>query len=141
MEFAVIPDPVMSAVAAAVAGKAADAAMQGGKDACAALLRLVRERFGRGTDAANALETARNNPDDEAALAGIAAALEQLAADDAGFAAHLRELWAQATVELTATEGGVANSVTGSAGGHLMQARDLHVDGGLHFGDIRGTSQ
>jgi hypothetical protein len=130
-------DPVMSSIAAAVAGKAADAAMQGGKSACAVLVRLIRERFGRGTDASATLEAARENPDDQAARAGVASALELLAASDAGFAVQLRELWAQASLELSATQGGVANSATGSVGGHLMQARDLHVEGGLHFGDVQ----
>ncbi len=111
--------------------------MQGGKSACAALVRLIRERFGHGTDASATLEAARENPDDQAALAGIAIALELLAASDTGFAAQLRELWAQASLELSATESGVANSATGSVGGHLMQARDLHVEGGLHFGDVQ----
>ena len=47
-----MPDPVISSVAAAVAGKAAEMAVQGGKDACAALVRLVRERFGHDREAA-----------------------------------------------------------------------------------------
>jgi hypothetical protein len=47
-----MPDPFMSTVATAVAGNAAESAVQGGKDACAALVRLVRERWvvtGRGS--------------------------------------------------------------------------------------------
>jgi hypothetical protein len=133
----VTPDPVISAVAAAVAGKAADAAMQGGKNACAALIRLIRERFGHGTDASAALKRAQENPEDEVAVAAVASALERLAAADTGFAVRLRELWAQASLELSATNGGVANSATGSVGGHLVQARDLHVEGGLHLGDVQ----
>jgi hypothetical protein len=35
----------------------------------------------------------------------------------------------------------VVNSVTGSVGGHLLQARDLHVEGGLHFGETRSPDQ
>ncbi len=134
------PDPVISSVAAAIAGRAADAAVQGGKQACAALLRLVRERFGHGTKASAALEAAQDNPEDPDAVALVASALERLAANDAAFAAQLRELWAKASLELSATEGSVANVATGSVGGHLMQARDVHVEGGLHFGDVQGSS-
>jgi hypothetical protein len=47
-----MPDPAVSAVAAAVAGKAAEAAVQAGKEACAALVRLVRDRLGRAMPAA-----------------------------------------------------------------------------------------
>jgi hypothetical protein len=38
---------------------------------------------------------------------------------------------------LSAGEGGVVNSATGPVGGHLMQARDVQVEGGLHFGDVQ----
>jgi hypothetical protein len=136
-----MPDPVISSVAAAVAGKAAEAAMQGGKAACAALVRLVRDRFSRDKGATAALEEARRNPEDETAVAGLAWALERLVSADADFATRVRELWPQAAAELSATEGGVVNSATGSVGGHLMQARDVQVEGGLHFGDVQPPSE
>jgi hypothetical protein len=44
-------------------------------------------------------------------------------------------LWPRVEAELSASEGGVVNSATGSVGGQLMQARDVRVKGGLHFGD------
>jgi hypothetical protein len=136
-----MPDPVISSVAAAVAGKAAEMAVQGGKDACAALVRLVRERFGRDKEATAALEMARRSPEDQAAVAGLALALERLAGADASFAARIQELWPRVAAELSASEGGVVNSATGSVGGHLMQARDVRVDGGLHFGDVQGSGE
>jgi hypothetical protein len=129
-------DPVISSIAAVVAGKAAEAAVQGGKSACAALVRLVRERFGRDKEATTALETARSNPENTAAVAGLALVLERLVLADAEFGAQIRELLPQAEAELSASEGGVVNSATGSVGGHLMQARDVQVEGGLHFGDV-----
>jgi hypothetical protein len=132
-----MPDPVLSSVAAAVAGKAAEAAVQGGKDACAALVRLIRDRFRRDKAAAAALEVARGDPADEPAVAALAQALERLAAADGDFAARIRELWPRAAAELAAAADGVVNSATGSVGGHLMQARDVRVEGGLHFGDVR----
>jgi hypothetical protein len=129
-------DPVISSVANALAGQVAEAAVQGGKAACAALVRLVRERFGHDKQAAAALEVARSSPGDEAALAGLAQVLERLVSADADFGARLRELWPQAAAELSAGDGGVVNSSTGSVGGHLMQARDVRVEGGLHFGGV-----
>jgi hypothetical protein len=134
-------DPVISSVAAVVAGKAAEAAVQSGKSACAALVRLVRERFSRDEQAERALETARSNPEDNTAVAGLVLVLERLALADADFGARLRELWPRASAELSAGDGGVVNSVTGSVGGHLMQARDVQVEGGLHFGDVQHPAE
>jgi hypothetical protein len=34
-------------------------------------------------------------------------------------------------------EGPVVNSSTGTVAGHLIQARDLHVQGSLQLGDVR----
>jgi hypothetical protein len=136
-----MPDPVISSIAAVVAGKAAEAVMQGGMNACTALIRLVRERLSRDKEATTALETATSMPGDTAAVAGLALVLERLVLADAGFGARLRELWPQAAAELSAHEGGVVNSATGSIGGHLMQARDVQVEGGLHFGDVRHSDE
>ena len=132
-----MPDQVISSIAAVVAGKAAEAALQAGKSACAALVRLVRERFSRDKEATAALEAARGNPEDAVAISGLALVLERLVRTDADFGARIRELWPRAAAELSASEGGVVNSATGSVGGHLMQARDVQVEGGLHFGDVQ----
>lgn len=136
-----MPDPVVSSVAAAVVGKAAEAVVQGGKDACVALVKLVRERLGRDDDARKALEAADYSPEDEAAIAALAQALQRLVSADADFGAQLRRLWPQVAVELSADEGGVVNSASGSVGGHLMQARDVRVEGGLHFGDVPRSTE
>ncbi len=130
-------DPVVSSVAAVVAGKVAEAAWESGKAALAALIRAVRERLSRDENAAAALDAADNNPEDEGAVAGLEQELSRITATDAGFAARVRELWPQVAVELSAGDGGVVNSAAGSVGGHLIQARDLRIEGGLHFGDVR----
>jgi hypothetical protein len=52
---------------------------------------------------------------------------------------QLRDLWPRVVAELSAESGGVVNSVNGSVGGNLLQARDLRVEGGLHFGETRPT--
>jgi hypothetical protein len=80
-----MPDPVIYSVAAAVAGKATEMAVQGGQGACSALVRLVRERFSRDKEAAAALETARRSPQEQAVVAGLALALERVIVADAGF--------------------------------------------------------
>jgi hypothetical protein len=134
-----MPDPVISSVAAAVASRAAELAVQGGKEACAALVRLIRERFGHDKAAAAALEAACGSPQDETAVARLALELERLVLIDAHFATRIRELWPRAVAELSVGDGGGVNSATGSVGGHLMQARDVRVEGGLHFGDVQGT--
>jgi hypothetical protein len=131
-----MPDPVISSIATAVAGKAAELAVQGGKDACAALIRLVQERLRHDKQAVTALEAARRRPKDQTAVENLTLTLERVAATDPGFATRLHELWPRAEAELSAAEGGVVNSATGSVGGHLMQARDVRVEGGLHFGDV-----
>jgi hypothetical protein len=133
----VTPDPVIASIAAAVAAKVAEAALHGGKEASAALVRTIRERFGRDKDAKIALETAQRIPEDEAAIAVLARELERVAAEDAAFAARIGELWPEVSAELSAGDSGVVNSVTGSVGGHLMQARDVQVEGGLRFGDVQ----
>jgi hypothetical protein len=132
-------DPIMISVASALAGKAAEAAADGGKSALAALARLVRSRATSDKTASAALDAAASkNP---ASVDALARALERLAAADPEFRAQLRDLWPQASAELSASEGGVVNSNTGTVGGHLIQAGDLHADGGLHLGDVYGPRQ
>ena len=57
------------------------------------------------------------------------------------FGARIRELWSQAAAELSAREDGVVKSATGTVGGHLIQARDVRVEGGLHLGDVLRPDQ
>jgi hypothetical protein len=115
--------------------------VQGGKEACAALVRLIRERLGRDKAASSALEAARGTPGDAAATARLALALERMAAEDEAFASRLRSLWQQAATEMSASGGGVVNSATGTVGGHLIQARDVRVDGDLRFGDVQRPAE
>lgn len=117
---------------------AAEAAAEGGKSAWGALVRVVRARLGHDRPAAGALEAARAQPDDPAVVRLLALALERVAAMDAGFAARVHELWPPAQAELSARTGGTVNSNTGTVGGHLIQARDLHVEGGLYLGEAHG---
>ena len=129
-------DEVMMAVASALAGKAAEAAFGGARSAWNALVRLVHERFAKDGDAAAALGAAREQPEDQAAIDELSRALGRVAAADPEFAEQLRALWPVASQELSARDGAVLNVSTGTVGGHLIQARDLRVEGGLHLGDV-----
>jgi hypothetical protein len=128
-------DPVMLTVASTVAGKAADAAVDGARTAVAALLRLIRARLGKNDADAAVLDAALSKPDDQAAVAQLAAVLDRVSGADPDFGSHLRVLWPQAQAELAAHDGGVVNTSTGTVGGHLIQARDLNVQGNLQLGD------
>lgn len=134
-------DPLISSIATVVASKAAESLMEGGKNACGALVRFVRDRFSHDKMAAAVLDTAQSDPENETAIAALALMIERLTLADADFEARLRELWPPAAAELSASEGGVVNSATGSIGGHLMQARDVQIEGGLHFGDVQGPAK
>jgi hypothetical protein len=130
-------DPLMLSVASAVAGKAAETAADAGKTALAALVRLVRGRLAGHETAAGTLDSARSTPEDSASVARLALALQQLAAADEEFAAQIRDLWQEVRAELAVREDRVVNSSTGTVAGHLIQARDLHVQGSLQLGDVR----
>jgi hypothetical protein len=130
-------DPLMLSVASAVAGKAAETAAEAGKTALVALVRLVRGRLAGNETGAGALDRARSAPEDPAAVARLALALQQLAAADDEFAAQIRALWPEVHAELSGRAGRVVNSNTGTVAGHLIQARDLHVQGSLQLGDVR----
>jgi hypothetical protein len=130
-------DPLMLSVASAVAGQITETATEAGKTALTALVRLVHGHLAGNKTAAGALGRARSAPEDPAAVAGLALALQQLAAADDEFAAQIRALWQEVHAELSGRAGRVVNSSTGTVGGHLIQARDLHVQGSLQLGDVR----
>jgi hypothetical protein len=130
-----VTDAVAVAVASALAGKVAEAALAGGRTACNALLKTVRERFGRDKVAVKALEAALRKPEDEFAVAELADTLKRVMAEDTAFAAQVRTLWLRASTELSVGDDGVSNSVSGIVRGNLIQARDMRVEGGIHFGD------
>jgi hypothetical protein len=133
-----VADEIMMAVAAALAGKAAEVAADGARGAWEALVRLVRNRFAHDKPASAALDAADARPTDQAALRELGQALERVSAADPGFGDQVRALWPRVSAELSATDGGMLNVSTGKVGGHLIQARDLHIEGGLHLGDAPG---
>ena len=128
-------DPIMMSIATTLASKATDAAVDAGKSAWAALLRLVRARFSTDGAASAALDCAQAAPDDPGRVQELVLALERIVAVDAAFGARLHELWARSRPDLRAGDGGVVNSNTGTVAGHLIQARDLRVGESLMLGD------
>jgi hypothetical protein len=90
VELDSMADEIMMAVASALAGKAAEAAVEGARGAWDALVRLVRGRFGRDRGAAAALEAAQAQPTDQAAVRELGQALERVASADSSFAGQMR---------------------------------------------------
>jgi hypothetical protein len=129
----------MVAVASALAGKVAEAALSGARGSWNALMRLVRERFAREGAAAAALNAAQVQPADQAAVHELSRVLDRVAAADPGFAEQVRALWPLAREELSVRDGAVLNVSSGTVSGHLIQARDLRVEGGLHLGDAKNA--
>lgn len=129
-------DPIMLAVAAAIARKAVEAAFEGGRKAWEALVRVVRDRLAREPEAKATLDAAQSEPENQERVQALAVVLERIAAGDAAFDSQLRTLWAKASLELSASDGGVVNSNTGTVGGHLIQGRDFDIKGGLRLGDV-----
>jgi hypothetical protein len=125
-------DPMMIAIAAAVAGKLTESLTTGAKAAMANLVRLVRARVAGDDAARSALADAERAPGDDARIAALATQLERLAGADPEFAGQLRHHWSQTNAHLHAHHGGVVNEVSGSVSGHVVQARD--IEGGIKFG-------
>ncbi|MCW6009387.1 hypothetical protein K1W54_33315 [Micromonospora sp. CPCC 205371] len=123
-------DPIMVAIAAAVAGKLAEGISDAGRAAFGALTRAVRGKMcGDPADSA-ALSAAEARPDDTALVERLAAALDEACARDRAFRDELTVLWT------AARDGGVANTIGGAVHGHAVQARDVH--GGIRVGGAPG---
>lgn len=123
-----MPDQIMTAIAVALAGKTADTAFTGGKEAFTALARLIRERFGRDDKTRNALESAQNAPDNPAALNILTQELDRLASMDPEIARQISQL------RSLVAQGSVLNTVIGPVkDSTVIQTRDNY--GGIHIGN------
>lgn len=132
-----MPDPILLAIAGALAGKATTALASGGRTALGRLYRLVADKLSvkeRDTKLLEAVaeRTDVARPDQEAEVGQLAEVLDRAGRDDPDFAGRLRELWTEARTELTADRGGVINEVSGDVSGTVVQARDIH--GGINIG-------
>lgn len=126
-------EDILTAVALTLATKAVEGLAEGGKAAFAALARLVWRRFqGRGS-AQVALAEAEADPTDDTRIQSLREELAQATADDPAFDHELRRLWRDLSPQPAASADGVVNNLTGSVGGNVVQARDVH--GGISFGE------
>jgi hypothetical protein len=113
-----MPEPVLIAIAAALAGRAAGT-----------LYDLVKKKFGGDRAASETLAAAEGAAQDSPHVLDLASALEQAERDDPEFSRELRGEW-QGTAQ-HADKGGVTNQISGQVSGKVVQARDLH--GGVHL--------
>lgn len=112
-------DPILTAIAAALATKAATG-----------LYDLVRRRFSRHPERARALEAAAGAAPDSAPAQALADALAATEREDPGFAEELRAEWVK--IEQTDRSGGVRNVVSGNVTGNVIQV-DGNVSGGINL--------
>ncbi|MFF5258358.1 hypothetical protein ACFY4C_05390 [Actinomadura viridis] len=120
-------DPMTMAIATAMAGKAVEVAGEPAREAVAAMVRKVREKF-RGRAAEEAvLEGVVADPDSPERLSELHEAIRRAIAEDAAFGTTLESLWNQVRSDSTATDDGVVNNFSGQAG-KVVQMRDVHGD-------------
>lgn len=117
-------DPITIAVAAAVAGKVGESLTESAMAAVRRLRRALRSRFATEPPAHRALEAAREDPEDAAAVARLA---EHVAAAGERDPA-VRDLIEELRPHLRAADGGIVNVVEGTVHGTVVQARDVHGD-------------
>jgi hypothetical protein len=109
-----MPEPILVAIAAALAAKSATG-----------LYDLVKRKFAKDPAATAALEAASMSPDDSQPVKALAERLHQAEANDEEFADTLRAEWHELQ-KARATHGGVHNQVTGNVTGKVVQAGDVH---------------
>jgi hypothetical protein len=104
-----MPEPVLVAIAAALAGKAVQS-----------FYDFVRTKISGRRQAVAALEAAEGKPADSPEVQVLAAELERI--DDPQFQTELRERWDSVQ---TADNGSVINNISGTVT-KAVQARDIH---------------
>jgi hypothetical protein len=114
-----MPEPILVAISAALAGKAVTS-----------LYDLVKKKFGARKEAIAALDAAKGAAPDSTEVQVLAAELERAEAADPQFSRELRELWRSVSVR-QADHGAVINEISGNVSGKVIQARD--IQGGVSF--------
>jgi hypothetical protein len=125
-------DAMLTAVVAAVAARTVEGLTDAARAAFTSLMRLVGNKLGDEPSSAARLAAAQADPLDAERLAALRAELQRVVTGNPQFAAELSAAWLQVRPATHASDGGVANAVTGNVSGHLVQARD--IDGGVSFG-------
>lgn len=112
-----MPEPILVAIAAALAGKSVGS-----------LYDLVKRKFAARREATAALEAAAGAAPDSPEVAALSEHLAEAASADPEFASALQVSWSQ----LSARDDGVVNQVSGTTvHGTVIQARD--IQGGISF--------
>lgn len=125
-------DAIVMAVAVALAGKAAEAVASGGRAAWLALVRLVRTRLAAHPDAAQVLDAAGTELNDDDDVSVLARHLQDLCRTDPAFRAELGRLWTEASAGVPADARSVVNQNHGAVYGTLVQSGEIHD--GVHVG-------
>jgi hypothetical protein len=115
-----MPEPVLVAIAAALASKAATTVYD-----------IVKRKFANRQEATAALTAAEGAGEDSPEVRELAAELARAESADPEFSAELRTAWRGMSVEQKAERGGVVNQITGNVSGKVVQARD--IEGGVSF--------
>jgi hypothetical protein len=116
-----MPEPILVAIAAALASKGATS-----------LYDFVKRKFGGNEEAVETLEAAEGASADSAEVAVLGELLATAERDDAEFGAELRARWAELSVSQRVAGDGVANQISSEISGQAVQARD--IEGGVTFG-------
>jgi hypothetical protein len=116
-----VPDAVLVEIAAALAAKATES-----------LYDFVKDRFRGREQALAVLEAADGTAPESPQVLALADELQTAADYDPAFAEQLRAQWAAIQSGATAAgSGAVANSISGTVHGPVIQARD--INGGITF--------
>ncbi|MET0134428.1 MAG: hypothetical protein ABW215_12640 [Kibdelosporangium sp.] len=115
-----MPEPVLLSIAAAAAGRVVTG-----------LYKLIKEKFSDDPVASAVLEAAEGTAEDSQEVRDLSVAIERAETADPIFAEQLRTLWHQTENDQHADHGGVANHVSGTVQGNVVQARD--ISGGIKF--------
>lgn len=114
-----MPEPILISIATTLATKTATS-----------LYDLVKKKFADRKDRLAALEAAQSA--DPASVEALATELDRAGQNDPAFAEALLSEWTATQVNEHATENAVNNRFSGTATGHVVQARD--IQGGISFG-------
>ena len=109
-----MPEPVLTAIATALATKAATG-----------LYDLVKAKFAKNRPAKAEIEAAIETPEDTSRIQALAARLAEAERTDPEFGAALRAQWATIVHNQQSTSADVTNTVLGNVA-KLVQARDIH---------------
>lgn len=127
-------DPVMLAVAAAIAGQVGEAAVDGVRASWRALVTLVHDHLSRNEADAAVLASALEEPDDTNRIEALAVALTTAGLADRSFQRRLLELCSQ--IEPGLPRGAsVVNTISHSTvTGGVIQGGNVVIGGDVRFG-------